>query len=107
MKGLRRLFAEAKQQFDGVNRLLKRELASEALRWVEKGLLSRDQAQGILGLYETELPDEDPSATGYNILMGLAALFAGLALIVLVSANWEDIPRGLRMGGLFIFTAAI
>ena len=88
-------------------RLLKRELASEALRWVEKGLLSRDQAQGILGLYETELPDDDPSAAGYNVLMGLAALFAGLALIVLVSANWEDIPRGLRMGGLFTFTAAI
>ena len=88
-------------------RLLKRELAAEALRWVKKDLLSRDQAQGILELYETELPAEDPAARGYNILMSLAALFAGLALIVLVSANWEDIPRGLRMGGLFASTASI
>jgi len=43
-------------------RLLKRELASEALRWVENELVSREQAQGILKLYNTELPEGEQSA---------------------------------------------
>ena len=86
-------------------RLLKRELASEALRWVQKDLLSRDQAQNILKLYGTQLPEGDQSARGYHILMTLAALFMGLAFLVLVSANWEEIPRAVRMGGLIAFTA--
>jgi uncharacterized membrane protein len=38
--------------------------------------------------------------------MTLAAFFVGLAVIVLVSANWEDIPRAFRMGGLTAVTAA-
>mgnify|MGYP001090580419 CR=1 FL=1 len=87
-------------------RLLKRELASEARPWVENELVTREQAQGTLKLYNTELPVGEQSARGYNILMTLAAFFVGLAVIVLVSANWEDIPRAFRMGGLIAVTAA-
>ena len=87
-------------------RVLKNELASEALGWVEQGLVSKEQAEKILGLYDAELPSGDKNARGYNILMTLAALFIGLAVIVLVSANWEDIPRAVRMIGLISVTAA-
>ena len=85
-------------------RLLKRELASEALRWVERDLISQDQANRILTLYDTQLPVGDQSARGYDILMTSAALFVGLAFIVTVSANWEEIPRVLRMIGLIVLT---
>ena len=87
-------------------RLLKRELASEALRWIEKDLISRDQANEILKLYEARLPEGNQSTRGYNILMSLATLFVGLAFIVLVSANWEEIPRAVRMIGLIALTGA-
>ena len=32
-------------------------------------------------------------------------LFIGLALITLLSANWEDIPRAVRLSGLLLLTA--
>ena len=85
-------------------RLLKRELASAALCWVKRDLISQDQANRILALYEAQLPAGDQSTRGYNILMTFAALCVGLAFIVLVSANWEEIPRALRMVGLIALT---
>ncbi|MEE2902716.1 MAG: DUF2157 domain-containing protein [Myxococcota bacterium] len=85
-------------------RALKNELASEALTWVDKRLITKEQAEKILRLYDTSLPTGDKSARGYNVLMTLAALFIGLAVIVLVSANWEQIPRTVRMLGLISIT---
>lgn len=89
-----------------VLRFLKRELAAEARGWVNDGLLSEEQAERILARYGTRLPDGRERSAGYYVLVSLAALFAGLALLVLVSANWDDIPRGVRMGGLAAITAA-
>ena len=37
--------------------------------------------------------------------MGLGFLFVGLALITLIGANWDEIPRWLRMSGLIALTA--
>jgi uncharacterized membrane protein len=87
-------------------RVLRKELASEALGWVKEGFISREQATRILEQYETSLPGDDQSAHGYRILMTLAALFIGLAVIVLVSANWEEMPRAGRMLGLIAVTSA-
>ena len=70
-------------------RLLKKELAGEALLWVEKGLIARDQASRILELYETELPEDDGGARGYTVLMTLAGMFMGLAGLVLLETNTQ------------------
>ena len=40
----------------------------------------------------------------YAILTVLGYLFVGLAAIVLIGHNWEDLSRELRMGGLLILT---
>jgi len=40
----------------------------------------------------------------YRVLVTLAYLFIGLALIVLIGANWEEIPRFVRMAGLILLT---
>jgi uncharacterized membrane protein len=85
---------------------LKRELAAEARTWVREGLLSEAQAEQILARYGTRLPGATERSAGYYVLVSLAALFAGLALLVLVSANWDQIPRGARMGGLLAVTLA-
>lgn len=84
--------------------LLKRELASEASRWVGKGLVSREQAQTILNLYGTELPTGEQKSIGYTILLLLAAFFMGLAVVVVISGNWDEIPRVLRMISLIALT---
>jgi len=87
-------------------RLLKRELSSEARSWVDEGILSEEQAGRILGRYGARLPDGSERSVGYIVLLSLAALFAGLSILVLVSENWADIPRGLRMGALVALALA-
>jgi len=84
--------------------LLKSELASEASRWVGKGLLSEEQAQTILNLYGTALPTGERKSTGTTILIYLAALFMGLAVVEIISANWNEIPGVLRMISLIALT---
>ena len=44
-------------------------------------------------------------STGYRILVALGILFIGLALITVIGANWDEIPRELRMAGLLALTA--
>lgn len=81
-------------------RLLKRELGAEAKSWVDDGIVTADQATRILARYGAHLPDGRERSAGYYVLVSLAALFGGLSLLVLVSANWDQIPRAVRMGGL-------
>ena len=40
------------------------------------------------------------------MLISLGYLFIGLALITLIGANWDDIPRAVRMAGLIAVTMA-
>ncbi len=87
-------------------RLLKRELAAEARSWVDEGIVSEEQASRILDRHGARLPDGTERSVGYIVLLSLAALFAGLSILVFVSANWDEIPRGVRMGTLVALTLA-
>jgi len=87
-------------------RLLKRELAAEARSWVDERIVSEEQAGRILERYGARLPDGTERSVGYIVLLSLAALFAGLSILVFVSANWDEIPRGVRMGTLVALTLA-
>ena len=80
-------------------------LRRETRRWVDEGLVEPFQAERILNRYGTSLNDAGPSALG--LLTGLAGLFAGLALLLLVSANWEQLPRLARFAGLATLTAVL
>ncbi len=80
-------------------------LRRETRRWVDEGLVGPFQAERILNRYGTSLNDAGPSALG--LLTGLAGLFAGLALLLLVSANWEQLPRLARFAGLVTLTAVL
>ena len=85
-------------------RLLKRELAAEARSWVDERIVSEEQAGRILDRYGARLPDGTERSVGYIVLLSLAALFAGLSILVFVSANWDEVPRGVRMGALVALT---
>lgn len=86
-------------------KLFKKELAHEARDWVHEGLVSDTQANAILARYGESL-NEDPNKNsfGYYLLMSLGALFLGLALILIVSHNWDEIPRLVRTVGLLLLT---
>ncbi|QLF70308.1 DUF2157 domain-containing protein [Peteryoungia desertarenae] len=72
---------------------LKRDLAL----WTEKGLLSADAAQSILA----ELDSRKSSFSFGNVLMMLAAVLIAAAILLLVAANWQAIPRLMKIGGIF------
>ncbi len=85
-------------------RRLKKDLAKEISSWVDKELISVDQAESICRLYDVDYHSIQSQSTGYRLLVSLGYLFIGLAVITLLSANWDEIPRGVRMAGLLAVT---
>lgn len=86
-------------------RLLKRDLATEVATWVEREIISADQARSICRLYDVDYDAIRSRSTGYRVLVVLGFLFIGLALITVIGANWDEIPRAARMTGLLALTA--
>lgn len=85
-------------------RLLKNDLARETADWVDDDLISRQQAEAICQRYDVDFYQAQSRSLGYNVLMTLGMLFMGTALIILIGANWEEIPRAARMGGMITLT---
>jgi uncharacterized membrane protein len=81
-------------------RLFKRDIAHESRTWVEKGIITEDQAKSICNEYEVDYGHQSDHAHAYGVLVTLGYAFIGLAVITLLGANWDEIPRGLRMWGL-------
>ncbi|MES3007949.1 MAG: DUF2157 domain-containing protein [Pseudomonadota bacterium] len=92
-----------------LRRTFKNDLAREIPQWRTDGLLDEDQAQAICARYGLDyhnLHNLHNRTLGYHVLLVLGYLFIGLALITLIGANWDSIPRGLRMGALVALTAS-
>lgn len=87
--------------------LFKKDLAREVAGWVSDGLIETSQGESILARYGVRLKDSQGSSLGYYVLTALAALFVGLALILIVSHNWDEIPRLTRMLSLIFLTLAV
>ena len=85
-------------------RLLKNDMAKETCEWVEAQIITPAQARRICARYGTDYDRVRQGTAGYNVLIGLGYLFVGLAVITLLGANWEEIPRAVRMGGLILIT---
>ncbi|MFK5921255.1 MAG: DUF2157 domain-containing protein [Verrucomicrobiota bacterium] len=87
-------------------RLFKRDLAKEMVAWVDKDLISGDQAQSICSEYDMDYGSSEDHSLGYRLLVSMGYLFIGVAVIILIGANWEEMPRELRLGGLVGITLA-
>lgn len=85
-------------------RLLKNDLAKEAREWVEENIISEAQAEKICQRYNADYRQSSNQSFGYNVLVALGYLFIGLAIITILGANWDEIPRALRMVGLIFIT---
>ena len=86
-------------------RLLKKDLATEMSTWVDRELMSVEQARAICRLYGFDYDEIRGRSNAYRVLVGLGFLFIGLSLITVIGANWEAIPRGVRLAGLIALTA--
>ena len=88
-------------------RLLKNDLARESVEWVDEGIITTAQAEQISQRYGVDYHQAQNRSLGYTVLVGLAYLFIGLAMITLIGHNWDEIPRAVRMGGLITITLAV
>ena len=88
-------------------RLLKNDLARESAEWVDEKIISTAQAEQISQRYGVDYHQAQNRSLGYMVLVGLAYLFIGLAVITLLGHNWDEIPRALRMGGLITITLTV
>src|SRR5205823_5686168 len=70
--------------------------------WRKQGLVSSDQAAGILAIYESpeEMAQRQQSQAIFT-LMSIAALLVGLAVLLLIGYNWEDLPRAVKLVVIF------
>ncbi len=61
--------------------------------WVEKGMVARPAADAMLAEY-----DQRRSAFSVGgVLTMLAALLISASILLLIAANWEEIPRGAKV----------
>ncbi len=77
-------------------------LLDELKRWQQLGLVSAERVDDILNLYETP---RESAARQHSVavftLLALAALFVGLAALLLIGYNWEDMPAALKLTLVF------
>lgn len=71
-------------------------------KWVEKGLISQDQADNISS-YE----NSNNSTIVLKWLYGIAGLFIGLGVILLIGANWDVIPSVVKLFGDFVLWGGV
>jgi uncharacterized membrane protein len=69
--------------------------------WVQDELITQDQANSILAKYPAD--SRSPATMTFSIIGGLLCV---LGVILLISANWQVIPREAKLGGLLSLLAA-
>lgn len=82
-------------------------MAQEVREWIAEEIIDSRQGKAILDRYGASLDTKSSSSFGYYVLTALSVLFAGLALILVLSHNWDQIPRAIRMLGLVFLTFAV
>ena len=67
-------------------------ISKKLQKWVEQGFISDEQAKQIL-----QAEQSNYSGFVWKWLYGIAGLFIGLGIILIVSANWDDIPAPVKL----------
>lgn len=63
---------------------------NQAPLWIERGIVTREQANQILDLYE-----DKKHAVGLLPILG--SILLGLGILSFIAANWQDIPQLVRL----------
>jgi uncharacterized membrane protein len=78
-----------------------RSLKPHVTRWVQDDLITQDQANSILSQYPAD--SRSPAFMTFSTIGGLLCI---LGVILLVSANWQVIPREVKLAGLLSLLTA-
>lgn len=93
----------------------RRQLRQETSQWLEEGLIDTSQYNQISQRYEFDALDVAARDRFVAIFIGLGSVLLGLGVITFVAANWQDIPRlvrvillltlfiGVNVGGYFLW----
>lgn len=77
-------------------------LEGEVSLWRRMGLLGEEQAQALMGLYEsTEIARARQQSKGILTLLALAATFVGLGVLLLIGYNWDQMPAVFKVAAVF------
>jgi uncharacterized membrane protein len=76
-------------------------LKPHLIRWVQENLITQDQADRILSKYPAD--SRSVATVTFSIVGGLLCI---LGLILLISANWQIIPRGIKFAGFVVLLTA-
>ena len=77
-------------------------IANKLQNWVKLGLITQKQAEEILRSEQS-----NHSNIVWKWMYGIAGLFIGLGLILIISANWDYIPESLKLFGDFAVWAGV
>ncbi len=64
--------------------------------WIDKGLLQENAARAMLAEYD----GRESTFRAGRVLLMLAALLLSASILLLVAANWEELPRLARVAGI-------
>ncbi|NJL86941.1 MAG: DUF2157 domain-containing protein [Leptolyngbyaceae cyanobacterium SM1_1_3] len=88
-----------------VSEKFRRELAREIEQWQQEGLLSPDQRHHLISRYQLDQLESSAQNRFTAILVGLGSILLGIGAITFVAANWQVIPRDLKL--LLLITALV
>lgn len=72
-------------------------LARQITQWVDRDIISRDQADTLRELY----PLKDTLSLGRLLLTGIAAIMIGLGVILLFAYNWSEMSKVSKLAVIF------
>lgn len=72
---------------------IKKELLTHISRWKEKEIISSTQENLILKDLETE----STTNNFFKIIATIGSLFIGIGIILIISSNWEQLPKFLKL----------
>lgn len=64
--------------------------------WIDKGLLQENAARAMIAEYD----GRESTFRAGRVLLMLAALLLSASILLLVAANWEELPRLARVAGI-------
>ena len=89
--------------FENFDRRFAPRLRLEVEAWLREGLITGQQAQEILTRYPDDSSDYASARRRQSLVVGLSILgtaLVGLGIITFFAANWNEIPRGVKLGAL-------
>ena len=89
--------------FEDFNRKFTSQLQQEVAAWQRDGTISAEQGRAILARYPEAPTGYEAARRRHGLVVGLSILGAvllGLGIITFFAANWNEIPRGVKLGAL-------